>query len=92
MPTVQTWGQWNTRLHPLQFYAAGVETVNSDNAITVSGDVVSVAKTSDITVFNIEGKVIASAKNANSVKLSGKGVYIVKAAAGNRVKVKKVII
>jgi hypothetical protein len=88
----QNWGQWNTRLHPLQFYAAGVETVNSDNAITVSGDVVSVAKTSDITVFNIEGKVIASVKNANSVKLSGKGVYIVKAAAGNTVKVKKVII
>jgi cytoskeletal protein CcmA (bactofilin family) len=53
---------------------------------------VSVAKTSDITVFNIEGKVIASVKNANSVKLSGKGVYIVKAAAGNTVKVKKVII
>jgi hypothetical protein len=88
----KTWGQWNTRLHPLKFYAAGVETVKSDNVITVAGNVVSVSKPSDITVYNIEGKMIASVKNANSVKLSNKGVYIVKAAAGNSVKVKKVIL
>jgi hypothetical protein len=66
--------------------------VKSDNVITVAGNVVSVSKPSDITVYNIEGKMIASVKNANSVKLSNKGVYIVKAAAGNSVKVKKVIL